>query len=561
MFIDAKDNHRGTDGFRFHETNQYRISWHGLIYTPGHPAGVPCVAKLAADLQSRRLEQIATDLRGCFCLVVHDKLSETSYALVDNSGLYQCFYSDQAISSSFLDLASFHQLRASDLDSETVVEFLHFGNINFDRTFFPCIRKLSAERIARISPATGISFVDKSLPSFDVPTSYSLEDFLRDFAASVSTEKVSVDLTGGMDTRIIAILLHYFGLPFETAIRGDEQNLDVQIAYEVAETLGKDLQVCHPRIDTLEDDLPGVLNICDGLMNVVTAFGSLQLQYERAERGITLMVGGGGGELFRDHYWLQDFPFYSRSTPNLRRFCNLRLLPTDPDHTLLAAKYREVSTGYRQRLLRDLARYTVPGNTQTYDQITYRALYRESIGRFMTNHSRVLQCSAPYMERDAVRYGYQLPRSTRFFDYYFRKTATKCLPRAARNRTTKNYMTLSAEFSYLAKDIYRYCDDKLTRVRRRVEQRYFHRRHRSCGKLEEPLGHEQLFPTLRRSALVRSAAVQLQDAGILNPALGPDGMKGEFLGTVLTLGLLMDRLESPDPQRAWNQDRSILADR
>ena len=549
MLIDANADYRGTDDFYSHETSAYKIYWRGFIYTPGSQAGLACIAKLAADLQGRSLDKIAADLRGCFLLLVHEKVSGTCYVLVDNSGLYQAFYSDKAISSSFLDLASFQGLRVADLDPRTVVEFLHFGNVNFNRTLFRDIRKLPAEKIARLSPTRGISFIDKSLPSFEEPAGCSLEESLRDFATSVSTERVSVDLTGGMDTRIMAILLHYFGLPFEVAIRGNESDIDVQIAREVAGVFGKELQVCRPRIDSLEADLGQVLGICDGLMDVVTSYGSLQLQYERVERGITLMVSGAAGELFRDHFWLQDLPFYSRNKPNVRRLCDLRLLPTDPDHSCLAGKYREISVGYRQRLFQELSQYAVAGNTQTYDQITYRVLYREMIGRFLTNHTHVLACSAPYMEREAVRWGYQLPRFTRFFDIHFRQIATKYLPEAARRRTTKD-CTLSTEMPFLIKDIFKYCDDKFTRISRRLGQKYFHLRYRSCGKLDQPLGHTELFPTLRRSQLVRSAVARLKDAGIMNPSLNAEKVKDQHLGTVLTLGLLMERLEVTQPQDA-----------
>jgi hypothetical protein len=101
---------------------------------------------------------------------------------------------------------------------------------------------------------------------------------------------------------------------------------------------------------------------------------------------------------------------------------------------------------------------------------------------------------------------------------------------------------MSTESAFLQKDVYKYAGDKLTRVRRRLGQRYFRRDYRSCGKLDQPLGHTQLFPTLRRSERVRSAVEQLKDAGVLNPAVSLEAIKDQHLGTVLTLGLVMDRL-------------------
>jgi hypothetical protein len=543
MFIDNKATLTGTDDFECFETADHRIYWRGLVYRSGVLAGLPSIAKLATDLRSQDIQQLAPVLRGSYLLLVQNKLSGDLFVLVDNAGLFHAFYSDAGISTSFLDLASFQGLRTADLDRESLVEFLHFGLVSFDRTLFRNIRKVPPEHIVRISPTDGISLVAKSLPDLGSPPPCSLEELLGDFTSCVSAERVSVDLTGGMDTRFLAILLHYFGLDFEVAVRGNENDLDVKIAREVAAVLGRELNVCHPLIDDFGSQLTNVLHICDGLFDVVQSYGALQMQYERAARGATLMVSAGAGELYRDHFWLQDFPFYSRKKANLERFCSFRLLPTDPNHSYLAGEFHEISRGYRSRFLRDLSQYEVNGNTQTYDRVIYRVRYRELLGRYATNHTHVLRCYAPFMERDAVMYGYQLPRSARFFDYYFRKTATKCLPQGARIRTTRGNVTLSSEPSILASDAYKYCDDKFTRIKRRLGQKYFKRSYRSCGKLDESLGHPDLFSTLRRLEVVKQAVSKLKDAGILNPALKVETMGEQYLGTALTLSLVMDRLE------------------
>ncbi|MGH9503933.1 MAG: hypothetical protein ACRD20_13870 [Terriglobales bacterium] len=549
MFIDRKAHCNGADDFERFESADYRIYWRGLLYSSGVSAGLPCITKLAVDLRLHNLQQLAPALRGSFLLIVQEKQSEDFFVLVDNSGLYHAFYSDAGFSTSFLDLAAFQGLGADDLDPEALVEFLHFGFVSFDRTLFRDIRKLPPEQILRISPVSGISLIPKFLAEMGSRSPSSLEELLQDFTSCVSAERVSVDITGGMDTRFLAILLHYYGLNFEVAVRGNENDLDVKIAGEVAAALGKDLNVCHPVIDDMESQFPHVLEICDGLFDVVRSYGALQLQYERARRDITLMVSAGGGELYRDHFWLQDFPFYSRKKANLKRFCSFRLLPTDPDHSLLAAEYGEISRGYRSRLFEDLSQYEVAGNTQTYDRIVYRVRYRELLGRYVTNHTHVMRCAMPFMERDAVMYGDLMPRSDRFFDYYFRGKATNCNPQAARIRTTRGNVTLSSEFFPLAGDVYKYGADKLTRISRRIGQKYFKKSYRSCGKLDEPLGHPDLFSTLRRSQAVRQSASRLQDMGILNSALGVEDLGDQYLGTTLTLALVMERLDQVSRSR------------
>jgi hypothetical protein len=543
LLVDAESNCRGTDDLRCFEDEAYKIYWCGLFYTAGSPAGLASITKLAADLRSNQLQQLAAHFRGVFMLLVEDKSSATRYVLVDNTGMFHVFCSSSGISTSFLDLAKAQGSRAADLDPEAVVEFLQFGYTAFGRTLLKNIVKLSGEEIACVSRA-GISFIQKTLPSFESQPKQSLEDVLRDFASSVAAERVSIDLTGGMDTRAIVCILHYVGLDFEVAVRGEDTNPDVQIATAVAEAIGKPLHVCHTSVDDLESQLPTVLNICDGLLDVTKAYSSLQVQRERVQRGITLMLSGNGGELYRDDWWLQDFPFYARKKANVERFCAYRLLPKDPDHSFLAGNYREISQGYRQRLLRDLSRYVVTGNTQTYDRLVVHFRIRDLIGRFVTNHTHLLQCYVPFVERDALMFAYNLPRTQRFFDYYFRKTATKCSPRAARVPTTRGHVSMSSEWPIMAKDLYKYCDDKLTRVKRSLEQKYLKRYYRSRGKLDVALEPPQMFPMMRRSEPVKRAVARLRDVGILNPDVDTDGLKNEYLGTVLTLGLVMDRLDA-----------------
>lgn len=543
MFIDPGSNCRGTDNLHCFENEDYKICWVGLFYTAGSLAGRASITKLAADLRSNNLQQLAAHFRGVFMLLVEDKRSSKHYMLVDNSGMFHVFCSSSGISTSFLELATAQGSRAGDLDPETVVEFLHFGYVSFGRTLLKNIVKLEPEQIACIS-RTGISFIPKALPSFDSQPPRSLVDLLGDFTSSVAAERVSVDLTGGMDSRTLVSILHYLGLDFEVAVRGKDTDPDVQIGTEVAKAMGKQLHVCYSRVDDLESQLPNVLNICDGLLDIIKSYSALQLQRERVQRGITLMLSSNGGELYRDDWWLQDFPFYARKKANVERFCTYRLLFKEPDHSFLAGHYREISRGYRQRLLKDVSRYIVPGNTQTYDRIVFQFRIRDLVGRYVTNHTHLLRCYPPFVERDALIVGYNLPRSKRLFDYYVRKTVTACLPGAASIRTTRGNVTMSGEWLGMVKDLYKYSNDKLTRVKRSLEQKYLKRYYSSRGKLDVALEPPQLFPALRRSEYIKAAVARLKEAAILNDDLRTEELKNEYLGTVLTLGLVMERLDA-----------------
>ena len=126
MFIDNRANWTGTDDFEHFESLEHRIYWRGLVYSSGVSSGLPSIHKLATDLRDHDLQQLAPALRGSFLLLVQNKVSGDFFVLVDNSGLYHAFYSDGGVSTSSLDLATFHGLRTADLDPEFAEKFLNF---------------------------------------------------------------------------------------------------------------------------------------------------------------------------------------------------------------------------------------------------------------------------------------------------------------------------------------------------------------------------------------------------------------------------------------------------
>src|SRR5205085_4578813 len=139
---------------------------------------------------------------------------------------------------------------------------------------------------------------------------------------SIANEKVSLDLTGGIDSRLLAAAFSYFGMPFELAASGVEGTPDIEIAAEVAKALGKEFFVTSH--DPHRTDWNELFALSDGLFDLGKSDRPLQLQQDRAARGITLAISGAGGELFKDFWWLQDFPFYARKKPNLERLYAMR---------------------------------------------------------------------------------------------------------------------------------------------------------------------------------------------------------------------------------------------
>lgn len=520
------------------ETPKHAIYWSGFLYVAGKSSGVDSVQRFAEALANGLLEALNC-LKGVYMVVVADKVSGDAYAFVDSSGLFHAFHSSRGVSSSFLKLAAEHGSHLPEMSPDALVQFFHFGHVPFGGTFFREINRLDGDQIVRISSAGAVSLMSKNSRALGPEPARDFGAQLMSFASSVAAEKVSIDLTGGIDSRLLAVILEYFGLPFELAVSGADDHEDVTIARDVARILNRPLHVTHHECGDFEGSLPALFEACDGLFNVASGHGPLQNQRKRKARGATLMITGAGGELFKDFWWLQDFPFYRQRTSHIKRLYSMRIVPVAPRHDYFAEPYADVSRCLRRTYLQKLAGYASDTNTQTYDRIYYCVKMRDVVGRMMSNHAWLLHCYAPFLEPEIATVGYRLPRSTRFFNSFHRRMTTRYSPAAARIQTTEGGMSVSSEPGAIAVDLAKYVINRVSRLDRKIGQRIFRRRGLERGPTNATFEHD-----LQRYAATKRGFEQLKDAGILRSDLALADVPPQYCGNVLSLGMFLDWVES-----------------
>ena len=515
----------------------YTIYWRGFVYLDGAASGAPSIEKFADEIQFGDVTQQSTRLKGVYFVVVHDHRSGDCYAFVDGSGLFQAFYSQQFISTSFLKLAEAERSCKTDIDSESLIEFFHFGNVYSGKTLFSKIRKIAPEHIVCISREGRLSLQSRPLRDIGAPPAPSFEESIRHFVCAARNEQVSVDLTGGIDSRLLTVILSYLGLRFEIATCGKESDSDVLIARQVADALGLELHITEGDMGSV--DLGEVFKECDGLFDVVRAASQAQMRAERLRRGVSLVVSGVGGELLKDFWWLQDLPFYARRKPDVAKLYAFRIAPSALQHSYLNESYQATSAGYTDRTLSHLSDYVVRGNTWTYDRIYYSYKMREYAGRSISNNLHEITCFAPYLEREIVAFGYQLPRALRFFNNFHRRTITALNPAVARIPTTEGGISVSSEGMAISRDLLRYASDKFSRLVNKIGQRTFNRGYRA-GNFDAM----DITRSVREVSIKRHTVERLKDAGILNRDLRCDQIPVDYLGRMLSLDMFLERIEN-----------------
>lgn len=518
--------------------NEWLASWKGFVYMDGTPAGEASVRRLVQE-HAADLPATAQRLKGAYVVSIENRRTGVIDTFIDPSGIFHAFYSRRFCSPSFLELAAMEHLGPDDFAPETLVEFLHNGYISFGETFFAAIRRMDPEHVFRFRPGHLTELLPRQLNDLNPTSESSFEESMRHFAQSIAAEHISVDLTGGIDSRLLAVMLRHLGLTFECALSGMPGNSDIPLAERVANALGCPFHVAYHQADDLEGLLPVLFTACDGIFDVLKAHRLVRFHAARRSRGVTLSLSGAGGELYKDFWWLQDFPLYCRKRPNLARLFDLRMAGGDI-HSYLTSRYYEYSQRSRQRNLDKLSALQVTGNTQTYDRIYYQVKMRDYAGRFLTNHCTLMPCYAPYLERELVSIGYNLPRYTRAFNGFHRRMTTLYNPAVAGIETTEGRMTVSVSAKCIASDVPKYLADKS----RRLVQKLGFVSAPSRSVHESP-NNPELWNRAKELVTRRHALERLQEYGLLSSTVKVAELTDNYIGTVLSLDLLFEYLAGP----------------
>jgi Asparagine synthase len=360
--------------------------------------------------------------------------------------------------------------------------------------------------------------------------------FFAPLARSFAGLKVSADVTGGFDTRLITCLLCRAGADLETAIAGMADARDVRIAAEIAQLLERPFFVTPHDLSRLEEELPQVFRDGDGQIDCCIFHRLRQHCLARLARGVQVISHGGGCELYGDFYGSQDFPRYGSSVVNFERYYDLRIAPVSVPRRYLSAKGAALLAQVRPRTLAKFAEFKAATNNESYDRVAYFVRFSEVWGRPYSNYINLgLDVVAPFCDWRNVRAAMSFPPWRKFRNGWHRQVLTAHCPRLAALRTTEGF-SASTELRHLLPDIAGYLGMKSLRMARKASQRLLGR---TLFDTQRPPNAPGLIPAARASSAFSMALDALKGGGLFAPALKPEDIKDKDVGRVLTLGLFL----------------------
>jgi len=453
LYIDIKHKIWLDDQANSWENNDFRIYWRGCLFVPGIPVGKESVKMFVQEIKIQGIESACSILYGSFYCFFYDKAKNIYYAFTDNSRQSFLFYDNKNsfISPSFLHLIKLNRPEIKNMLPVSMVEFILTGFIFSPEIFFENIKIIEADEIVIFPQKNGtrMALRKKKLENiFSVlkkPTKSDifLQEFLK-IANSLKNKKISIDLTGGTDTRLLMTIFHSLELDFETAISGMPDSSDVLISSKVAQKKKLTHFITHHIInpEILESELKEIFYLGDSLTSVLDSHRLYQFQKDKEDRGVDLSISGSGGELYKDGGWWRT-AFIKRdkkkiidSLVNSGLAC-WGLSGTETPKDIFSEKLSRLAINYKKNLSQKLYNRFAKNSQQDFYKMSDQIFYEYSVRAPRGFNQRSTIAYTPLLERNMVKLGINIPGKKRLFHIFYREIVTFLNPEIAKIKTNR----------------------------------------------------------------------------------------------------------------------------
>jgi len=252
-----------------------------------------------------------TKLDGMFGLCIWDNQEHACYIARDAFGMKPMYvYEDDRCIAFASEVGALLTLEGADtsLDRRAIVDYLTFRYTCSPYTMFNKIRRLAPGEYAKIRNGEVSYFRHTDLcsiePMPEVGTfeqeAERLHDLLRDSveARLVGEQPIALLLSGGLDSSIIAVLLHELGVNLEAFNIGFPEVNEFEFSAAVAEHCGIKVHNVVMTIDELIAGLDDVIGAIDEPIADPACFPLYRLCHDVKKHATVVLSGEGADELF-----------------------------------------------------------------------------------------------------------------------------------------------------------------------------------------------------------------------------------------------------------------------
>ena len=253
------------------------------------------------------------NIRGSWNLILANS-ANSAMVVSSPSGQYFSFYHESGkeylISSSFLACGVTLKSKI-ELNPLQALDYICNNATHSDDSFLKGISQLPAGCVCELSMSKmNISLYAKGqteLKSYSAYTNLLIENWSDAFKSMSENGGLKIDISGGLDSRLIAALVKNCGVPhsYNVNYSSNAASQDVVLAKFIAKKEDKELQIIeypaiHNRIEW--KDLKSSFVAYDGLRSVLGKANVAHHMFKQKALNCEYLIGGHGGELLRE-YW------------------------------------------------------------------------------------------------------------------------------------------------------------------------------------------------------------------------------------------------------------------
>jgi Asparagine synthase len=387
------------------------------------------------------------DYEGTFALAAWDARRQQGWAVNDQTSMLNLYYGEYDaglyVSTNAISLA---RALGLGLDPRGVQELLarNYAGDLAPTTMFAGLRRVDIGEHVRYRAETLSR--GKHWHWYEPEASYGSIREAANAAAAVVVDRVAryaasaspvlSDLTGGLDSRLVASAANAAGLEFAVTVNGPPDYQDVRIAHRVAETMQWDMRYFNTQLLWTAKITPDMrrelLYRTSGELPFTEVYHHL-LTRPQLGQDFNLSMQGSGGPLFRYFPWSQEFfGIGRRRLANVDNVLKYRILPQPPPPSLFSQDWLPALRSRLKSRLEGICREQ-PG-TRTTQQLDAVHLWKETghSSQYMSAIYDWLPSVSPLLSAGVVKAGIKMPWAMRLTSRLQRQMIYTLSPRAAR---------------------------------------------------------------------------------------------------------------------------------
>lgn len=521
------------DNFCRLDYKNYTVYYAGLIYLAhGEKAGKQSIDAMMQEYESGNIR--FQNIYGSYVVMIEDKKDKSILMFSDNSHMSTIFYSEHFIGDNFLEMAA--GMENPRLKKRIICEYLTLTRGCYFETFIKGIGMLRASEYYEVKNGK-ITARKKNIGDLgDVSSVKNIPSFFDDMAKSLSDQKVVAALTGGYDSRMVVACLNK-KLDFDLFISGNnEASQEIRLSKQAAGSIGKQLKILSPDMASVDkEEALEKSFVNSGGRACYHSSGLYRIDYflnELKRQGYEVLLTGDAGDMYKDFWYKQIFPFYYKRHTNAKLFYLTRMETSDNSGFLgesICPYYKNQKKDIVSRLQRQRCREAV----RSYDKYGYKIDWEKSV--FSHAIEKGMTLYSPLQELELVKYSFLQPIHLKYLNGLQRRVISEQSPELTRILTT-NGTNASMDKISLLRDSLVECAGQARRLVRGIK--------RKLGDREKAMAKVMVEDDsdLRELRLSRKALEYCQRAGYINRKLKLEDIPVTLLYRIIYLYQLAESL-------------------